>query len=143
MGISRAFSKIESHNVWETLDGQQWRSSGNSARATIKRLGQLWKFLGNNGNFQGFFELRVSQCLGNSGWATMAELRQLWSGNDKTAWATMEVLRQQWQFPGLFRKSSLTIFGQLWMGNHGRAEALWSGNDETAWATLDGQQWRI
>ena len=60
----------------------------------MKQLGQLWKLLGNIGDFQGFFKLRVSQRLGNSGWATMAELRQLWLGNDETPWATMGILAQ-------------------------------------------------
>ena len=66
---------------------------GNSGSATMKWVGQLWAFLGNIGDFQSFFKIRASKCLGNDD-------GQLWRSLDNSGWATMKRLRQLWEFLG-------------------------------------------
>ena len=66
---------------------------GNSGWATMKQHGQLWEFLGNTGDFQSFFRIRASKCLGNHD-------GQHWRNLGNSAWATMKQHGQLWEFLG-------------------------------------------
>ena len=139
------FLKYESQNIWATL-------MGNIGGAQATMVGQPWNGLGNYGSSwvtmaisSGFLEIRASNFLGNSD-------GQQWRSSGNYGWATMKrlgatlgVLRQHWRFPGIFRNSSLKVFGQYWWATMAEFRQLWMGNHETAWATMEvlRQHWRF